>query len=351
MHGRRYEIVKYLDEGGMQEVYVARDTVLEREVALKVPKSQSASRRFHRSAVTAARVNHPNVARTLDYFDEGGMFYLIEELIVGKDLQQIRALIPAFDPDLCAMVFHHFAKGLAASHHEGVVHRDLKPSNIMVVGGTGFSGLKVTDFGIAKMAEAEFGDVDPDNETTITGSQTVFGALPYLSPEMINAPKEVGTASDVWSMGAIVYTLMSGEHPFGRGLGAVNRIINDPLPTIPKLANKAQFKPLVEVLFPVVLSCFERDPANRPTADNVVSELDAICYADSDRSVGIVENYIGQKAFGFITARSGKSFFHRDSVYGVLPKTGGKVLFTSFAGSPHPRAHPVLAVKKKTKTK
>ncbi len=154
--GGRYRICKFVGEGGMQRVYLAEDSVLSREVALKVPKNNAANRRFHRSAVASARVNHANVAKTLDYFTEGDGQFLVEEFVKGKDLGRVLEEDVRFlDPLMAARVFHRLAKGVAASHRAKVVHRDLKPSNIMAVGGRRVLDVKITDFGIAKMAEEE----------------------------------------------------------------------------------------------------------------------------------------------------------------------------------------------------
>jgi serine/threonine-protein kinase len=154
--GERYEVVEFIGEGGMQEVYRASDKLLRRSVALKAPKNASAKKRFQRSAVFSARINHPNVAKTLDYFEAPERAYLIEECVDGKDLGRVLVEFFAFlDPYLAAMVFHHLARGIAASHHSDVIHRDLKPNNVMIVGGEYFGGVKITDFGIAKMAQEE----------------------------------------------------------------------------------------------------------------------------------------------------------------------------------------------------
>ena len=141
--GGRYEISRYIDAGGMQFVYAARDRLTGRLVALKTPKNPSATKRFRRSAVVAARVNHPNVAKTLDYLKVGDQRFLIEELIEGADLSKALLRQTKFlDPYLAAKVLHHLAKGVAAAHHAGVVHRDLKPTNVMVVGGYSLTELK-----------------------------------------------------------------------------------------------------------------------------------------------------------------------------------------------------------------
>src|SRR3954447_10718009 len=155
----RYRVEAYVAEGGMQEVYLAEDLHFGRSVALKIPKNASALKRFARSARVSARIVHPNVAKTLDYFeiDRGG--YLIEEFIAGKDLGAVlRSEYEYLDPHLAAHFFHMIAKGVAASHHAGVVHRDLKPNNIMVGVGANFNLVKITDFGIAKMAEEEIAE-------------------------------------------------------------------------------------------------------------------------------------------------------------------------------------------------
>src|SRR5262249_51624294 len=161
------------------------DLVFNRRVALKVPKNPSAEKRFARSARVSAKVIHSNVAATYDYFDFGPKSYLFEEFIDGQTLwDRLDVDFEMLDPHLAAHVIHPRAKGVAASHHAGVFHRDLKPSNIMVSRDPGLRSVKITDFGIAKMAEEEIADAFKDKEST-TGSQTVMGALPYMAPEMI----------------------------------------------------------------------------------------------------------------------------------------------------------------------
>jgi len=161
----RYQIKSYIDKGGMQYVYKANDLVLNRLVALKTPQNPSAEKRFNRSAIVAAKVNHPNVAKTLDYFEIDNRQYLIEELIEGGDLDKaILQKVKYVDPYLVAKIFHYLAKGIAASHHVGVIHRDLKPTNVMVLNGLHVNSIKITDFGIAKMAEEELAEAVKDGD-------------------------------------------------------------------------------------------------------------------------------------------------------------------------------------------
>lgn len=343
--GGRYEILRYLGEGGMQFVYAAHDQLTARQVALKTPKNRSAQKRFRRSAVVAAKVNHPNVAKTLDYVRVGEERYLIEELVVGEDLKAALLGNTTFlDPYLAAKVFHHLSKGVAAAHHAGVIHRDLKPTNIMVVGGYSLTELKVTDFGIAKMAGEELREAIEGGDESMTTSQTVVGALPYMAPEAIENPATVGPAADIWSVGAMMYQLLCGTYPFGQGLTAVPRIIAAQVPAMPAfLTEKAQFSPLAGELMAIALSCLKKDPNERPTADQLVERCSSLCYTSAQRGIGIVHRFM-HNAFGFIGTAEGDVFFHKDCVYGETPQIGETVLFASYDGGDAPRALPVQKI-------
>lgn len=341
--GDRYVIRRYLGEGGMQFVYVAEDKLTGRLVALKTPKNKSAQKRFRRSAIVAAKVNHPNVAKTLDYVRAGDQRYLIEELIEGKDLKA--ALLddaPFLDPYLAAKVFHHLSKGVAAAHHAGVVHRDLKPANIMIVGDYSLIELKVTDFGIAKMADEELREAVEGGEASMTASQTAVGALPFMAPEAIDRPKEVGPPADIWSIGAMIYLLLTGRYPFGQGLRAVPQIMEAKTPEVPAfLKENPQFSPLAMEVMDIALSCLKKDPTERPTADQLVKRCGELCYTSSPRIKGVVNNY-KYGAYGFIGTPDGKVFFHKECVYGPVPRAGDRVLLASYDGGGAPRALPVV---------
>jgi serine/threonine protein kinase len=341
----RYKVLSFAGEGGMQEVYLAADLHLQKYVALKVPKNRSAQKRFQRSAIVSAKVNHPNVAKTLDYLDINGSQYLVEEFIAGTDIKQgILDPLVAVDPALVAKVMHHTAKGLDASHRAGVVHRDLKPSNVMFAGGLGIGEIKITDFGIAKMAGDEIAEAVEGGDASISASKTVIGAVPYMAPEMFTNPRHVDMPSDVWAVGAMTYELLTGELPFGVGLMSIPRIVGAEQPSPPSnFSQMMQFKPLADEVYQVLLACLSKDPAIRPTARQLADRCEAICYSVSERFEGICSFVQAGRTFGTIRKDGGgEVFFHRQSVYGPMPSEGDRVGFSFFPGSPNPRAHPVV---------
>jgi eukaryotic-like serine/threonine-protein kinase len=342
----RYEIASYLGEGGMQFVYAAHDRLIGRMVALKTPKNTSATKRFKRSAIVAAKVNHPNIAKTLDYVRDGENRCLIEELIQGRDLQEsLLGRSGCLDPFSAAKVFHYLAKGIAAAHHAGVVHRDLKPTNVMVIGGYSLTEIKITDFGIAKMADEELIEAVEGGTSTMTTSQTAVGAIPYMAPEAIETPRLVGSPADVWSLGAMMFHLLTGATPFGSGLAAVRKIQDaSPPPTPLFMTANPQFAPLSRELMDLALCCLRKDPAARPTADEIVLRCGSMCYSLATRSEGVIRR-IDYGKYGFIGTNGADVFFHTSSVYGPKNvKEGDSVIFASYDGGGAWRAHPVVVV-------
>lgn len=347
--GSRYSIIRYLDAGGMQEVYVAFDNLLNRDVALKTPKTQHAEKRFKRSAVLSAKVNHPNVAKLYDYLEQDGRAILIEELISGKSLHfSLDNDFYYFDPYLLAQFGHHISKGIAASHHVGVVHRDLKPGNIILESINGIYQFKITDFGIATLTESEFEEAAKD-ETSITGSQTMMGAIPYMSPEMIQGIKYADKPTDIWSLGAILYRLMSGNYPFGVGLSAIPVIDRAELPLKPSTFHTlSQFSWLNDELWAIITRCLEKDQELRPTADQLTKIFENICYGVFPRKEGRIKDFrSGTGNWGFINFGFNDVFFHRDSFYGIEDQIQifQRVQFASHRGVPSNRAHPIIPLK------
>lgn len=343
----RYAPIRKIGEGGMQEVFLARDQLLEREVALKRAKNSSAERRFKRSAVLSARVNHQNVAKTLDYVEEAGEAYLVEEYIEGVDLSVVLETgLTAIDPSLVAKVLHHVSRGVSASHAQGVIHRDLKPSNVMAVGGLALTCIKVTDFGIAKMAEEEIRDAVEGVGATLTTSKTVVGALPYMAPEAIETPRDVSFAADVWSIGAMGFELLYGQKPYGAGLAAVKRITAGSPPTFPTpISIKPQFGPSTAEVRAVIEACLKSDPKERPSSTELAVRCSGLCYATDSRLIGTVAR-LRYGAWGFIKQDSGPEvFFHVESVYGQAVNEGDRVLFSKYRGGGAWRAFPVIKLR------
>jgi serine/threonine protein kinase, bacterial len=350
----RYHVVERIGCGGMQEVFLATDTLIGSSVALKTPLPGQASNGFAKSAKISARVNSHHIAKTLDYFEEEGKPYLVEEYIDGDDLDQRLGRLGVFEPHLAAKVFHHLAKGVAVSHHAGVIHRDLKPSNILVGKDINLDNLKITDFGIAALAEEVFEQAaQGGGDLTRSTSGTIRGALPYMAPEMMFRSDALrpDKPADIWSLGAMMFKLLTGQVPFGVYLEAAVNVKNQQRKEWPDfMTRKSQYKKVAIDIKDVVDKCLDYDPENRPTADELTEKIGSICYINQDRMTGRINNMIQNGFSGFITAEDGASvFFSKESVYGpksASAKAGDEVVFSCFPGSPKPRAHPVMVLKR-----
>lgn len=362
----RYRIDAFHLEGGMQEVYRSFDLVLERVVALKTPREGIVDKRFGRGAQMGARVVHPNVAATLDYVEDSANRCLIEEFIEGKDLgRRLSNYFIFLDPSLTAWVVHNIAKGLQAAHRVGICHRDLKPSNIMTSADGLMQIIKLTDFGIAKLAEkeleAEIGKFEQD-ENTLTSSSTLLGAVPYLAPECWSDWSSAGQPADIWALGAIACHLMLGKPPFGGGKGAIMKMAQAQLTGKVDINTPEWFGKHIETmqleheLWSVVVNCLQVDPALRPSADDVVRKCEALCYSATPRKGGVIDIYPhtypngGKANGGFISVDGGGSaFFHLTDFFslGVKPKVGQRVSFGIAAGRPRQRCSPVLLLQDK----
>ncbi|MER8731243.1 serine/threonine protein kinase [Mesorhizobium sp. M1227] len=334
----------------MQDVYLATDQLLETDVALKTPQIGQQERRFSQSAIVAARVNHHNVAKTLDYVEEGGRLFLIEEYVPGETLEEKLNRFGVVDPHLGARVLHHLSKGVAASHRAGVVHRDLKPSNIIAEAGVNLHQLKITDFGIATLTEEIFNEAAKDGDLTRSTSGTIRGALPYMAPEMMfRSPGDhPGQAADIWSLGALMFRLLTGEYPFGVYLEAAVNVRNKNRKSWPVfMVQNPQYEPLATELKATIERCLEYDPSGRPTADQLIVMCDELCYIDVHRSDGKVTNFIQNGYSGFATGADGAVFFSMESAYG--PKRPGlsknnHICYCMFPGNPRHRGHPVIVI-------
>jgi eukaryotic-like serine/threonine-protein kinase len=214
---RHYEILSFLGAGGMGEVYLARDTRLKRKIALKLlpaayTQEEERVRRFEREALTASALNHPSILTIYEIGESEGTHFIVTEYVEGETLRQwMKNQQPALVEIL--KLAEQIAGALAVAHAAGVIHRDIKPENVMVRP----DGLvKVLDFGLAKLVEQEAPAADAESVTT-SGAETapgmVMGTLRYMSPEQARGQKVDGR-SDLFSLGVVLYELITGQAPF-----------------------------------------------------------------------------------------------------------------------------------------
>ena len=251
--GGRYRLVRRIATGGMGEVWQADDTVLGRRVALKMlveelAADDRATRRFVREARATARLAHPNVARVYDFGRGGGPPFLVMELLEGETLAARLASGP-LPPAEAARVAAAVADALEAAHERGIVHRDVKPSNVMLTPG---GEVKVLDFGIAAAAD----------ETHSTTGSGLYATVAYVSPERV-AGEPATPASDVYSLGAVLYELLCGRPPFpgsSPALVARAHLHDQPVPV-------RQLAPWVPArLAEACEAAMAKDPARRPSS-------------------------------------------------------------------------------------
>src|SRR5215207_3129301 len=202
----RYKLRALLGSGGMAEVYLAHDEVLDRDVALKLLKDQYAENeelleRFKREARNAASLSHPHIVPVFDWGETGdGTYYIAMEYLLSGTLKDHILQRGTLPPQTVVEVALQIAKALRAAHERGVIHRDIKPRNILI---TDSGHVKVTDFGIAHAAEA----------TTISNLGDILGSVKYMSPEQAMGER-VGPASDLYSLGVVLYEMLTGRVPF-----------------------------------------------------------------------------------------------------------------------------------------
>ncbi|WP_325893016.1 serine/threonine-protein kinase [Grimontia sp. NTOU-MAR1] len=348
MFGGRYTIIRHIGAGGMQDVYLANDSYLNKNVALKTPQLGQKTKRFQASAVIAARVNHHNVAKTIDYFEEGDQVFLIEEFVDGQTLEQKTETREFLDPHLGARTLHLLAKGINASHKQGVMHRDLKPSNIMVDSSAGINYLKITDFGIATLTEEVFEEEANSGDLTRSTSGTIKGALPFMAPEMMfrKPGDKLTCAIDIWSIGAMMFKLLTGEYPFGVYLdAAVNVKTNNRVAWPAFMTTNKQFSPLATELQRIIDRCLSPQPESRPTAQDLIDECQNLCYMTEERFEAEVYRMIQNNYSGFASNSQHEVFFSIHSVYGKSkPSANSMISYSKFSGSPKDRAHPVVVM-------
>lgn len=268
MFAERVEISGILGRGGMGVVYLGRDLLLRKPVALKLLRravDPVALERFLAEVTAVASISHPGVVRTLHVdITPGGQLYHLMEYVEGITLAR-RLVRAPLEPTTAAVLFARLAAALAAAHEAGVVHRDIKPSNIILCSST--PEVRILDFGISKL----FNEHAPGGE--LTRADELVGTPRYMSPEQITSPTRVTASADVYSLGIVLYEAVSGELPYdAQDVSALfHAHVHDPprdllrdAPAVP--AALAQW----------VARCLDKDPGARPSARALAQALQAI---------------------------------------------------------------------------
>ena len=258
-----YEVTAQIGQGGMGEVYRARDTKLDRDVALKVlPQAFTDDpdrlARFEREAKVLASLNHPNIGHIYGLEEAEGQKALVLELVEGPTLAD-RIKQGPIPVDEALPIAKQIAEALEAAHEQGIIHRDLKPANVKV---TNDGAVKVLDFGLAKALEPERSESDIADSPTLTAQATqmgvILGTAAYMSPEQAKG-KTVDRRADVWAFGAVLFEMLTGQKPFVAG------DVSDTLALVLKFEPEwnllpADAPPRIRRL---IQTCLQKDPKRR----------------------------------------------------------------------------------------
>ena len=265
----RYEVDKLLGRGGMSSVYKAHDTLLERDVALKILHDRHLEddeyvERFRREARVVAQLSHPNIVTVIDRGEDDGRPFIVFEYVDGQTLDALVGKRGALPVDEALEMAIAIARGLAFAHRHGLVHRDVKPQNILL---NGDRQPKVTDFGIARSLDVKKG---------VTQTGTVLGTSNYIAPEQASGDG-ASVQSDVYSLGVVLFELLTGSVPFvGENFVTVAmQHINQPAPSV--TSRRRDVPPRVAAAVDRALA---KNPRDRfPTMDAFAAELEA-CLAE-----------------------------------------------------------------------
>jgi len=295
-----YEIIEQAGAGGMGEVYKARDSRLDRTVAIKIMPSMIAStpdlkERFDREAKAISSLNHANICTLYDVGHQDGTDYLVMEYLEGETLADRLAKGPLPYDELLRVAIQ-IAGALSSAHQQGLIHRDLKPGNIMLTK----DGAKLMDFGLAKlqMDNGNPGMSAVTRTTPLTGAGTIVGTMQYMSPEQLEG-KEVDERSDIFAFGAVLYEMATGKRAFE---GASNATLIAAIMEREPVSISAA-TPFTPPLFErLVMKCLAKDPQKRwQTATDLYDELRWISQAGSQ--AGIPVQVAARRKFKFDLAR------------------------------------------------
>ena len=265
----RYKIIKSIGEGGMANVYLAFDTILEREVAVKILRGDLAEdekfvRRFQREANAASSLKHPNIVEVYDVGEDDGKYFIVMEFINGKTLKSLIKKRGALTLEEVVDIMLQLTSAVACAHDSYIIHRDIKPQNVMILED---GRVKITDFGIAMAL----------NNNELTQTNSVMGSVHYLPPEQANGNGST-TKSDIYSLGILMFELLTGKLPF-KGENAVEIAIKQMRESIPSVTSIDPNIP--QAIENVILMSCAKNPKNRYDAvrdmyEDIKTTLDPI---------------------------------------------------------------------------
>jgi tRNA A-37 threonylcarbamoyl transferase component Bud32 len=285
--GERYRVAEQIGSGGMGVIYLAEHLGLGKQVAIKILREDLARdkkqvTRFHREAMAAAAIGHPNIVTVTDYgvIDDGGAFIVMERLR-GGDLRTVLARYGAMQPRRCSKIARQVLQAIAAAHAQGIVHRDLKAPNIFLIEEDDEEVVKLLDFGISKLL-APLGQTDASG---LTSASLVMGTPQYLAPEQAHGDADVDHRADIYSLGVVLYEMLTGDLPF-RGRTAFEVMMkHDSEAPVPPSRRRPDLEIPLE-LDQIVLKAMEKDAADRfASADAMLEALDAAMETAAPRQV------------------------------------------------------------------
>jgi eukaryotic-like serine/threonine-protein kinase len=289
-----YEVTGLVGAGGMGEVHAARDTRLDRTVAIKIlPATLAADpsfrERFEREARTLSRLNHPNICTVYDVGRDAGVDYLVMEYLEGRTLAAVLEQGP-MPVDEALRVARQVADALIAAHRHGIIHRDLKPANVLIVGAGSRGGgtAKLVDFGLAKQAAVAVASTmetqvpEPTRAAPLTGTGMILGTFQYMAPEQVEG-HDADARTDIWGFGCLLYEMLTGRRAFdGATQASLIAAILERQPAPVDLPDAA----LTPALNRLIAACLEKDPDERfQSMRDVRRELDWIPEAGIARTV------------------------------------------------------------------
>jgi len=281
-----YALERCLGRGGMGEVWLGRHAMLARPAAVKLVRSDRVGahgvhesevmlERFEREAQTTAGLRSPHTVNLYDFgVAEDGTFYYVMELLDGLDADKLVRTFGPLPPERVVHVLRAMCHSLAEAHESGLIHRDIKPANVFLCRyGREYDWVKVLDFGLVKAME------EPERETGLTMAGSVHGTPAFMAPEQAKGGDGVDARADIYAVGCVAYWLLTGQHVFDGS--TVMEVLMRHVGTAPEPPSKRTELPVPVELERIVMSCLEKDPANRPASAVELARLLEECPLES----------------------------------------------------------------------